>query len=549
MKRSKIFVMVLTVLFLAAAVFFGARETDAGAAFSFLAVTEAGSQEIRFWQDEHGDAFVFLPGYVNLSQLQLVTRGTVAFDDLALNHGLSCEKLELGRAYGLSGKKDLPGSITFLQSKNLPAMFITTESGSMEQVNESKDNEEAGALRLYDADGTLDFTGSVDSLSIHGNGMPDKLPYNLKLSAPGDLLGMGAAKKWILLSNYGDPSHIRNDLVFDFAAAFGLPYTPESRWVDLYLNGAYAGLYQLTERNEIGESRVDLPGGSLLVSSELKWRLDEAEKPYILTRGQAALQIRGGDLSPEEGLKAFQSAENAILAADGRDPETGKHFSELIDLGSWVKKYLIEECFGNVDGGGVSQFFYLNGADGKIYAGPVWDYDMAMGNGAAYRDPAPNMLYVDVPQEDGGSLWMHRLCQDPEFSDQVKRVYQEEFLPLLNKILEDDHSLAEIEAAAALNGLRWGEPAARDQAELVKNYLREHNRFLTELWTENEPRIRVRAITRKRLATYILTPGSCLPALPDYEGSWYLAGTDTPLDLTAPIFESMTIEQRVDTDE
>ena len=27
----------------------------------------------------------------------------------------------------------------------------------------------------------------------------------------------------------------------------GPPYTPECRWVDLYLNGEYAGLYLLTE--------------------------------------------------------------------------------------------------------------------------------------------------------------------------------------------------------------------------------------------------------------------------------------------------------------
>ena len=42
------------------------------------------------------------------------------------------------------------------------------------------------------------------------------------------------------------------------AAAAGMPYSPESRFVDLYLNGSYEGCYQICEKVEIGQSRVDI---------------------------------------------------------------------------------------------------------------------------------------------------------------------------------------------------------------------------------------------------------------------------------------------------
>ena len=70
---------------------------------------------------------------------------------------------------------------------------------------------------------------------------------------------MGAAKKWILLANAFDASNINNKMAYDFAAKAGCAYTPECRWVDLYLNGAYTGLYLLSERNEVDSQRVDIP--------------------------------------------------------------------------------------------------------------------------------------------------------------------------------------------------------------------------------------------------------------------------------------------------
>lgn len=157
---------------------------------------------------------------------------------------------------------------------------------------------------------------------------------------------MGKAKKWILLANAYDSSHLRNKIVLDASAAVGPPYTPECRWVDLYLNGEYAGLYLLTERNEVDSQRVDIAGnGSFLVSKDWETRFISRKRTYFTTDSHAALRILYSDISTEELKSTWQSAENAILAEDGIDPVTGKSWQELIDMDSWVRRFLIEEVF------------------------------------------------------------------------------------------------------------------------------------------------------------------------------------------------------------
>ena len=51
-------------------------------------------------------------------------------------------------------------------------------------------------------------------------------------------------------------------------------------------------------------------------------------------------------------------------------------------MNSFVAKYLVEEVSRNYDGGVTSSFFYKksDAEGGKLYAGPVWDFDVAFGN-------------------------------------------------------------------------------------------------------------------------------------------------------------------------
>ena len=51
---------------------------------------------------------------------------------------------------------------------------------------------------------------------------------------------------------------------------------------------------------------------------------------------------------------------------------------DLIDVKSFAENYIIEELFHNSDVG-FSSFYMYKEKNGKLYAGPVWDFDMSAG--------------------------------------------------------------------------------------------------------------------------------------------------------------------------
>lgn len=544
MKVRKTAIYILTALLLMG-VFFGmAQEDREGTSFFF----ESGNEELRPWENEDGDYLVFLPSYVNLDGLGIRTRDPISLGEALLSDGMTCEKLMLDTPYALENGR----TVTFLRSKNLPAMYINTASGSMDYIHEDKEHREAGTLRLYTADGVLDSRGSLEAMGGHGNstfiGSPKK-PYNLQFTAPADLLQMGAAEKWVLLANCYDLSHMKNKLVFDYARALGLPYTPDSQWVDLYLNGEYAGIYLLAERNEVHENRVALRDSQgFLVSKDKLDRMELQNIPFFLTEGGVPLRLHHNTMSQAQMQDILQSADSAILSPDGVDPRTGKHWSELIDLDSWARKYLIEEIFGGGDAGHYSQYFYYEGnaEGGKIYAGPVWDYDITMGIDVR-QEIVPNIFYA---HREHMSPWFHALYQDAAFYRQVETLYREEFYPRLQILLEE--TIPEYEAflagAARLNSLRWGGDAHEETARM-QEYMDGRMEFLADVWIEGEIYSEVNVVPVGSVRTYSLVyaivNGDSLPEFDSWqEWEWYVAGLDEKFDLNQPIYQDMEVYAR-----
>lgn len=548
MKKTGIYL--LTLLLLAAVLLCTSLEWENQPSLTF----RAGEETIRVWE-ENGASYVFLPGYVNLENVTVQTVQPLTLDDLLLKDGMDLGGLELDRAYALGGG----ATLTFLKSENLPALFLDTASGNMDYIHQKKGNREPGALRLYHGDGSLNAAAAVKAVQARGNStfVPDKKPYNLTLSRQADLLGMGAAKSWILLANAMDGSHLKNKFVYDFAGEAGLPFSPDSRWVDVYLNGNYAGLYLLCERNEIGQNRVELPeNDGFLVSKEQLYNLEQGDAPYFETDAGAYLRVRQNTLGQTQMERIFQRAENAILAPDGQDPDTGKHWSELIDLDSWAGKYLIEEIFDGIDAGIASQFFFCNPADGRLYAGPVWDYDETMGagiwlGGDQMMEQEPEIFYAHRSRQ---TPWLHSLYYDEAFYSRLTALYRETFSGLLETYLQE--RLPEYEAwirqAARLNRLRWGGSDPAEKAEYLKWYLSRRMEFLNAAWLENRDYLEVHVdysypgfICQYAIFDYAVVPGAFLPELPDLEGqAWYLTGTDTPFDPGRPILKEMSVELR-----
>ena len=553
MRYGKTTVYLFTLLFGALAVILWALEPRTETRPVDLILSSTGEERtVTSWRNEAGEYYLFLPGHGDLASAHLRVHAPDArIDGRPAEDGMSCGEFTLDQPYSFSfdsPEGQVSTVLTFVQSENLPTVYVDTGSGSMDYIHGKKGNQEAGRMSLYLPDGTLAYIGNLDGINGRGNTwIIPKKSYSLQLAAEADLLGMGQAEKWILLSNAFDGSHLRNKLVCDFADALGLAFSPESRWVDLYLNGEYAGLYLLCEKNEIHPQRVDIgEEDGVLISIEKEDRLWEYGSSQFITDHGIPIRIRQTGMEMPLLQEKLRCAENAILAPDGVDPVSGKHYTELIDVQSWAKKYLIEEIFGNLDAGSISQFFYWEG-NGKIFAGPVWDYDITMGNPHNWQLESPRMLFAGRPNlwnpED--TPWLYALYQKDAFRQAVMDSYETEFRPVLQELLHSglNQYETEIRDAAALDRMRWSTESAPDTVEAMKAYMMERMDFLDSLWLEKKDFHLISVYIQEHvMACYAVENGACFPEMPVPYGTetiiyeaWYDGDTDQPFDFAVPI--------------
>lgn len=548
MRHNKRIILILSVLWIALLALLG-LELDA-TPVSFLVSAADGTEEEVIAYESQGEYYVFLPSHTAQVRVHMKADLAVSIHGRQLEDGMSCG--EFPEQIPLEFRCDarnLHSSITFVRSANVASLFLRVPADGLEYVHKTKGNEISGESRIYAADGSLHYNGD---LQLNGRGNStwelEKKPYSITLSTAADLLGMGSAQKWILLSNGFDLSNLRNTIATGLSSDLGLPYTPQSQWIDLYVNGEYRGLYLLSERNEIHPERVNLDAGSsFLVAMEQEERLLAQDYPYLRTTFSNALRIHHCGISNEELAWIWETAEHAIFSQDGIDPVTGKHWTQLIDLDSWAKKYLLDEVLGNYDGGALSQYFHYEASDGKIYAGPLWDMDNILGisNWTGF----PNAIQAGREHlwNDADHPYYFALLQKEEFRSRVLELYQEEFLPLLDQLLETQlpRYEAQVAQASAMNRLRWPDPIFSYEVADIRTYLAERTAFLQAYWFDQEEFITVRAILPWRVWTHLeVRPGETMQWLENFRSeatNWYVWGTNEPYDITAPVYQDITI--------
>lgn len=565
MRFGKIIIGFLTVLLMVLLLFAGTQETrvdDMEVALSFSVQSGQGMEVIQCWKNEEGEFYVFLPGYAELDQVSAILgNAQAAIGGVTVSGDMSCREFELDWPYPFTYEENgrsLQSTITFLRSGNLPSLYIDVQSGSMDYIHMDKNNKETGVLRLYGVQGEEMYSGKLDVLKGRGNTSwsAEKKPYNLTLSQEADLLGLGAAQHWILLAEGYNALNIRNKIVFDFADRAGLAYSPDCEWVDLYLNGEYAGVYLLTERNEIHRERVDISEeGSFLISMENKKNMDLQKLSYVALDSTQVLRLRSTSLNNQELTQIWAQLKNALLSEDGRDPETGKHWLDMIDLDSWVRKYLIEEIFANPDGGAVSQYFYMDGADPerRICAGPVWDYDYSMGGEDFWMKNYPSFLVMAREYTDDGMYlpWFYELYRKEAFYSRLQEIYAEEYLPLFMELTQTglENYFEKIAQAAASDQVRWENTGVSLEGEVafIRSFLENRLTFLSDLWINGTEyhTVRVNPGQYEIDGYFAVKNGDTLPKLPDYELlggiGWYDADTGETFDITQPIHEDAYI--------
>ena len=442
-------------------------------------------EELRLkpWQDEQsGVYYFFLPSFVTDNRVitGVWNKPIINWKENEI-YDIEIQNEDISKTY----------SVSFLKASIIPSMYIHTESGSMSAVHSDKEYEEAGKLRVISSNGSVEYIGDLERISGRGNTSweYDKKPYSIKLTEPQKLCGLQKGKKWNLLPIWREGNKMNTKVLFDIAATAGLEYTPECTWVDLYLNDEYVGIYLLSESISVSGGRVeisDLEDENELINRDLEQSEvfeDETAKGYELSNNPE--DITGGYLI-EKDLEAYYEKEKTGFITDSGITFTisapqhasreqvyyikdyiqnienllqtkGQNVEKYMDIKSFAAKYLVDEISLNFDANITSMYFYKERNNDLLYAGPVWDYDSALGEcNAGYAEG----WYVDYNNSilDKGSEfdWYSELYGYEIFREEVKEKY-EILLPYLSEVINHtiDMYAESIRDSVAMDNIRW----------------------------------------------------------------------------------------------
>ena len=319
---------------------------------------------------------------------------------------------------------------------NISKIYIETIGG--DRVHRSSYH--GCRIVVYDPSGKSQFIDDPNGeIKVRGNSTSSgaKQPYNIKFESKQNVLGLGNARKWYLLANMYDKTQLRNILAFTLAQEIGMAYVQNSTFAELYLNGEYRGIYQVCESIGVGSARVDLDteANEFLLEFE-PWPQYSNPEWIVTPRYHITLGFNDPESPTEEQRKYiedfFDKAEKAIAASDFEE------ISKYLDIQSFVDAFIVQEFFKQVDYATSSTRFYIK--DGKLYEGPVWDFDLSSGNCSSTYYTGYNNVSTTGLSWQGDycyGIWNSRLFRCKEFERLVKERYKE-LQPLIVNVYKDN---------------------------------------------------------------------------------------------------------------
>jgi len=396
-----------------------------------------------------------------------------------------------------------------------------------------------------DDEGNKTEDNALSSIKGRGNATWNnpKKPYNIKLKEKYKLFGMQKSKKWCLITNYDDKSLIRNSVAFGVASDAGMPYTPEYAPIDLYINGDYIGSYIITSKIEASSKRIDVENlddlneeicidkygedfdmdtltrggtygkysgllegtykyveipqsekstakGGYILEMELANRYFDEISGFVTTDSQPII-MKEPEYASKEQMEFisdyYQRFENAVISSNGKN-DKGESYTDLADLQSLAKYYTLSEWYSNMDSGLTSSYFYIDTTkDGILYAGPVWDYDIALGNngdgryGCDYTNPEEftvcfnrqyrNTVFGTLDVYENPTIY-NRLAQKTEFVKACRQYWDSDIFEAVTAWSGEklDEYAAQVKNSAVMNHIRWNTYGTSKASEVTSQY-------------------------------------------------------------------------------
>jgi len=258
-----------------------------------------------------------------------------------------------------------------------PRIAISTGDNDGESLTK-EDGYVDCTIVFTDTDGS-EITDENGKIKVRGNSTSfgAKKPYNIKFAEKYDLFGFDKSKKWALLADCFDVSLMRNKIFLDLAKDMDMDTYLDSKYVELYLDDTYLGCYLLTETADVGKGRVDINVNDGDFIFEFEADRYEEGKNYIISKYHDwRFVIEEPETDDPEIINNIQSTidlYDSVIFTDNYE-----EIKKYLDVDSFAKLYLLNEYAKTVDFLFSSVKFYSK--NGKLYAGPAWDFDLTTGN-------------------------------------------------------------------------------------------------------------------------------------------------------------------------
>jgi len=310
--------------------------------------------------------------------------------------------------------------VNFESFTGLPIILINTEN---KKEIDSKDEYLNGELTFMGRGfETSEFTKSI---KIRGRGhhtwKQPKKPYQLKFKEKTAFFDMAEDKKWILLANYTDKTMLRTAITQELGNISNLEWTPTSHFSEVFINGEHKGTYQISEKIEEDNHRVNVGKNGFLIEIDQLSRMEDDDIYIESYENLYNIKFPETQMHSNEYnyFKNFiLDFEKKLFSNEFEDPING--YKNLIDLESLVDWYLINEINKNDDkilksGAFFSSVFITLKPNGKIKFGPLWDYDLAFGNINRNNNENPEGFWLKYY-----SSWFKQMFKDHYFVEMVK---------------------------------------------------------------------------------------------------------------------------------
>ena len=301
----------------------------------------------------------------------------------------------------------------FAQTYDLPIMFIDTKKRCLDynvtqkipatiKILDGKTNNVADSSKAIQYDigikvrGNSSATYPKPSYTVE---FYDSTGKDMNVS----LLGLPPSDDWVLHGPYVDKSMVRNPFGHWLFRQTG-HYSPRTKHFDLYINGRYRGVYELTERIKRGKYRIDVGElketdieGQNLTGGYI-WEFDHK---WERNRGTNIMDFKTSDghnvvlhyprkkkitNEQKEYIQNYLSELDSLYKGD----KSGSGYEKYVDIVSAADYILHLELTTNADPYFAYNFFMYKPKDetdkqgnktaGKINLGPPWGFEITLCN-------------------------------------------------------------------------------------------------------------------------------------------------------------------------